>query len=143
MIHQASDPGALITVGSDQRITRVGLLLRATKIDELPQLINVIKGEMSLVGPRPEVKPYVEMFRNEYREVLRVRPGITDPSSLKYQNEAQILAQSESPEREYVKRILPDKIALSTEYSLKASFWLDLSIIFKTIPKLFGRRTGL
>ena len=94
----------------------MGRFLRATKIDELPQLINVLVGDMSLVGPRPEVRKYVEMFRADYAEILRVRPGITDPASIKYRHEAEILGRAADPEKEYVERILPEKIRLAKEY---------------------------
>ena len=99
----------------------------------MPQLINVLLGDMSLVGPRPEVRKYVEMFRADYEEILRVRPGITDPASIKYRNEAEILGQAEDPEKEYVARILPEKIRLAKEYAQNSSLWLDLMIILKTI----------
>src|SRR5438445_2348488 len=101
---------------ADPRITRVGRILRKTKFDELPQLINVLKGEMSLVGPRPEVPQYVELFRREYEEMLKVRPGITDLASLKYNDEATILGFTENPEDVYIHQILPDKINLSKRY---------------------------
>ena len=136
----------MVTFGADPRITRVGRFLRATKIDELPQLINVLVGDMSLVGPRPEVLKYVEMFRDDYAEVLRVRPGITDPASIKYRNEAEILGRSQDPEREYVERILPDKIQLGKEYARNSSLWLDFLIILRTVhvvgrggPSTLGR----
>ena len=117
--------GRPITIGEDPRITRVGRFLRKTKIDELPQLINVLKGEMSLVGPRPELPRFVELFRNEYAEILTMRPGITDLASLKYQDEANLMGQFTNPEEEYVRRILPDKIRLAKEY-------IDRSSIFST-----------
>ncbi len=99
MVQDATKNGSLVTFGADPRITPVGHFLRATKIDELPQLINVLMGDMSLVGPRPEVRKYVEMFRDDYAEVLRVRPGITDPASIKYRNEAEILGRARSGTR--------------------------------------------
>lgn len=129
--------GGSITVGKDARITRVGHFLRRVKIDEFPQLVNVIKGEMSLVGPRPEVRRYVEMFRSDFEEVLSVRPGITDLASIKYRNEAVMLGQAKDPELLYASRILPDKIRLAKAYLRQASFLTDLLIIAKT---LFGRR---
>ena len=130
--------GAQITADNDTRITRVGRFLRKTKIDELPQLFNVLKGDMSLVGPRPEVPYYVLMFRNDYEEILRVQPGITDLASLKYRNEAALLAQSVNPEREYVEKVLPDKITLAKEYVHKSSFFFDLTLILKTPLRLFS-----
>ena len=124
-----------MTFGADPRITPLGRVLRATKIDELPQLINVLVGDMSLVGPRPEVRKYVEMFREDYEEVLRVRPGITDPASIKFRHEAEILGLAADPEREYVERILPEKIRLAKEYVRRSSFWYDVTLIFKTVHR--------
>jgi len=124
-------------VGDDPRITPTGRLLRRTKIDEIPQLINVLKGDMSFVGPRPEVPEFVELFRSEYEEILKVRPGITDLASLKYRDEAAVLEQSENPEEEYLRRVLPDKINLSKEYISRSSFFFDLTLILKTVRKLF------
>ena len=138
MIQEAPEKGALISVEDDPRITRIGRLLRKAKIDELPQLINVVKGEMSLVGPRPEVPKYVQLFRKDYEEILRVHPGITDLASLKYRDEAAILAQSENPEEVYLKRVLPDKIELAKEYIRRSSFLFDLSLILRTPLRLFG-----
>ena len=139
-MRQAPD-GLRLTVGQDSRITRVGWFLRKTKIDELPQLINVLKGEMSLVGPRPEVQEYVELFRRDYEKILKVRPGVTDMASLKYQDEAKLLSQFKNPEEEYVRRILPDKIRLAEEYVSRSSFFFDLGLILKTLPRLFGFKT--
>ena len=110
MLQDPCGPGRLITVGDDPRITRVGRWLRKTKIDELPQLFNVLKGEMSFVGPRPEVPKYVQVFHRDYEDILRVRPGITDLASLKYRDEAYLLQKAENPEEEYVSHVLPDKI---------------------------------
>jgi lipopolysaccharide/colanic/teichoic acid biosynthesis glycosyltransferase len=139
MVQNLSDQGRLITVGDDPRITRVGRILRKSKFDELPQLINVLKGDMSLVGPRPEVRRYVELFRKDYEQILKIRPGITDLASLKYNDEATLLTQLENPEAEYCNRILPDKISLSKEYVKKSSFIFDLSLIIKTLSKIFQR----
>jgi lipopolysaccharide/colanic/teichoic acid biosynthesis glycosyltransferase len=133
MVQDAPRQGSQVTFGADPRITRVGRFLRATKIDELPQLINVLVGDMSLVGPRPEVRKYVEMFHNDYADVLRVRPGITDPASIKYRHEAEILGRCDNPEKEYIERILPEKIRLGKEYAERPSLWLDLVIILKTL----------
>jgi len=138
MVQDASRRRSSITVGADPRITRIGRFLRKTKFDELPQLINVLKGEMSLVGPRPEVPRYVEMFRKDYEEILRVRPGITDTASLKYQDEGEILGRGGNPEEDYVRRILPDKVHLAKEYVGRSSFFYDLGLIARTLPKLFG-----
>lgn len=138
MVEDAARRGAAITAGADPRITRVGRFLRETKIDELPQLINVLKGEMSLVGPRPEVAHYVEMFRKDYAEILQLRPGITDLASLKYQSESEWLSRFDRPESAYVKHILPDKIMLAKEYVKRSSMSVDIVLILKTVPKLFG-----
>lgn len=133
MVVDAPRLGGPLTQGSrDPRITPVGRILRRTKIDELPQLWNVLCGEMSLVGPRPEVAKYVEMFRQDYAEILQIRPGITDPASIKYRNEAAELEKGIDPESEYVGRILPDKIALAKQYLRDSSFWYDLSLLWRT-----------
>jgi lipopolysaccharide/colanic/teichoic acid biosynthesis glycosyltransferase len=136
MVTDAPRLGGLITVGADPRITRVGRLLRKTKIDELPQLFNVLRGEMSLVGPRPEVSHYVDMFRRDYEEILSVRPGITDLASIQYRDESSILANAEHPDEEYVGRILPEKIRLAKEYVRRRSLSLDLAIISGTVLHL-------
>jgi len=141
MVQDASQRGSSITVGADPRITRIGRFLRRTKFDELPQLINVLKGDMSLVGPRPEVPRYVEMFRQDYDEILKVRPGITDLASLKYRDEPTFLGRSQNPEEEYVTRVLPEKIKLAKEYTTQSSFVFDLVLIIKTLVKLFHYRT--
>ena len=139
MVEDSSTNGQSITVGDDPRITRVGWFLRKTKIDELPQLINVLRGEMTFVGPRPEVPQYVELFRQDYEEILKVRPGITDLASIKYRDEATLLAQSKNAEEEYITRVLPDKINLGKEYIRRSSVFFDLTLIFKTFVRLFDR----
>jgi lipopolysaccharide/colanic/teichoic acid biosynthesis glycosyltransferase len=139
MVQNSIAGGQSITVGDDPRITRVGWFLRKTKIDELPQLINVLRGEMTFVGPRPEVPQYVELFRQDYEEILNVRPGITDLASIKYRDEAALLAQAENPEEEYVTRVLPDKINLGKEYIRRSSVFFDLTLMFKTFLRLFDR----
>lgn len=144
MVQDAHQKGGVLTTGGDPRITRVGRILRQAKIDELPQLLNVLIGDMSLVGPRPEVRQYVELFRKHYDTILAVRPGITDLASLKYRDEAAILARFENPEREYVQRILPDKLRLAEEYVHRSSLVLDLVLIFKTLLTLIpGRQPGV
>jgi lipopolysaccharide/colanic/teichoic acid biosynthesis glycosyltransferase len=140
MVEDAARHGTAITIGADPRITRVGRFLRQTKIDELPQLVNVVMGEMSLVGPRPEVAHYVEMFREDYEEILQVRPGITDLASLKYQSESEWLSRFDNPEREYVTHVLPEKIKLAREYVQRTSMIVDLVLILKTVPRLFGAK---
>ncbi len=136
MVSDAEKRGGQITFGADPRITRVGRLLRKLKIDELPQLFNVLVGEMSLVGPRPEVPKYVEMFRDDYVYVLSVRPGITDLASVKYRDEAEQLATADDPQREYAERILPDKIALARQYVDSATLAGDLAIVLKTFVRI-------
>src|SRR5215813_3343835 len=143
MVQNSSTRGQAITVGDDPRITRVGWFLRKTKIDELPQLINVLRGEMTFVGPRPEVPQYVELFRKDYEEILKVRPGITDLASIKYRDEAALLGQSQNPEEEYVKHVLPDKISLGKEYIRCSSLAFDLTLIFKTFLRLFDCVFGI
>jgi lipopolysaccharide/colanic/teichoic acid biosynthesis glycosyltransferase len=136
MVQGAPARGRSITCGDDPRITRVGRFLRASKIDELPQLINVIRGEMSLVGPRPELPRYVARFREDYEEILTVRPGLTDPASIEFRDEAAILGRFPDPEDIYVTRILPAKIRLGKEYARTFSFTSDLRLILKTIATL-------
>lgn len=128
--------GALITVGGDERITRFGRILRRYKMDELPQLLNVLKGDMSLVGPRPEVRQYVQLFKGEYEKLLRIRPGITDPASMKFSEEEGVLAGTADWEEDYVRRILPEKIRLSLRYVEKNSLLTDLKIIFQTVFRI-------
>ena len=136
MVVDAPLNGAPLTFGGDPRITRLGRLLRKTKIDELPQLMNVLRGEMSLVGPRPEIPRYVEMFRGDYEEILRVPPGITDFASVKYRDEANMLTLASDPEHEYITRVLPDKIRLAKEYVRRSSLVVDVSLIVKTVKKI-------
>ncbi|CAM4223211.1 sugar transferase [Roseateles saccharophilus] len=131
------EPGAAITVGADPRITRSGALLRATKLDELPQLWDVLRGAMSLVGPRPELPRYVELYPTELRnQVLAVRPGITDPASLAFSHEAELLAAAKDPEREYREVILPAKLKLSAGYAARASLATDLKLILQTLSRV-------
>lgn len=143
MVQDAPARGRAITVGQDPRITPLGRILRKTKIDELPQLLNVLRGDMSLVGPRPEVRRYVELFREDYVEILRVRPGITDLASIRFRDESAVLGQAEDPEAEYVRRILPEKIRLAQEYVRSQSLGTDLGLILRTVIKLFADRVGV
>ncbi|MFH7042826.1 sugar transferase [Paucibacter sp. JuS9] len=134
---RADNAGAQITVGADPRITRSGELLRRYKLDELPQLWDVLRGAMSLVGPRPEVPKYVAMYPEEMRRlVLSVRPGITDPASLRYRNESERLAAAADPEREYIEVVMPAKLALAADYVRQASLGGDLRLIFSTLAAL-------
>ena len=133
--------GPSITFGgrADPRITRIGRILRDTKLDELPQLVNVLKGEMSLVGPRPEVDEYVALYRQEYETLLSVRPGLSDFASIAYRDEAAVLAQAADPAAEYAQRILPEKIRLSKQYVQHASIAVDLAVLGRTILTLLDR----
>ena len=133
MVVDADKKGLAITVGRDNRITRVGALLRKTKLDELAQLINVFAGEMSFVGPRPEVQKYVDLYTPYQRQVLLVRPGITDYASIAYRNENDMLAGAEDPERMYIDVIMPDKIELNMKYLREISPLADIRLIFGTI----------
>ena len=133
MVVDADKKGLAITVGRDSRITRVGAILRKTKLDELAQLINVFTGEMSFVGPRPEVPKYVDMYTPYQRQVLLVRPGITDYASIAYRNENDLLEGAEDPERMYIDVIMPDKIELNMKYLREISPIADIRLIFKTI----------
>jgi lipopolysaccharide/colanic/teichoic acid biosynthesis glycosyltransferase len=132
-----SESKGLITVGGrDQRITGVGYFLRKFKLDEFPQLINVIKGDMSIVGPRPEVRKYVEMYSAEQRKVLTVRPGLTDLASIQYINENELLGKSNNAEKTYVEEVMPAKLALNLQYIQQKSFWFDMKLILKTIGSI-------
>ncbi|MFZ9612461.1 MAG: sugar transferase [Crocinitomicaceae bacterium] len=127
-----------ITVGArDSRITKVGYYLRRYKLDEFPQFINVLKGEMSIVGPRPEVQEYVNFYTESQRKILEVKPGITDLASLAYFHENELLANSEDPQQTYIKEVLPAKIKLNEDYLKNPSLTKDLAIIWKTIAKIF------
>jgi lipopolysaccharide/colanic/teichoic acid biosynthesis glycosyltransferase len=137
MQHAPAEAGPQLTVGADTRITRVGALLRNTKLDELPQLIDVLHGAMSLVGPRPEVPRYVAQYPAALRDkVLSVRPGITDPASIEFRDEAARLAHAADPEHEYVHHILPRKLALAAEYVDQASVATDLAVMTRTLRAL-------
>ncbi len=128
-----ADKKGLLTVGEkDPRITPVGLFLRKYKIDELPQLINVLKGDMSMVGPRPEVRKYVDLYNDEQRKILNYKPGITDLASIKYVNENELLKKADDPESFYIQNIMPDKIQLNLEYLKAPTLSKYLNIIFKT-----------
>lgn len=133
MVMDADKKGLAITVGRDSRITRVGTVLRKTKLDELAQLLNVILGQMSFVGPRPEVPKYVELYTPYQRQVLLVRPGITDYASIAYRNENDLLAGAPNPETMYIEQIMPDKIELNMKYLREISPLADIRLILKTI----------
>jgi len=134
-----SHKSGLLTVGmKDNRITKVGYYLRKFKMDEVPQLINVLIGEMSVVGPRPEVRKYVNMYTPEQMKVLSVRPGITDFASLKYFNENEVLGKSANPEKTYVEVVMVEKLNINMEYIKNPSLLTDLKVIAKTIFRIFG-----
>lgn len=128
-----ADKGSLVTIGGrDPRVTRSGYFIRKFKIDELPQLINVFIGDMSLVGPRPEVRHYVNYWTKEQLHVLDVRPGITDPASIKFRNENELLKKAEDPEKYYIEVIMQEKLRLYLKYVEKHNFWYDIKLIFQT-----------
>jgi len=134
MRHEPQGAGLQITVGGDARITRVGHVLRASKLDELPQLLDVWLGTMSLVGPRPEVPRYVAVYPPALRDkVLSVRPGITDLASIEYRDESSVLAQAADPEQAYIHEVLPRKLALSAKYVDEATLWGDVRLIWRTL----------
>lgn len=137
-MYSGADKKGLITVGMrDNRITGVGYYLRKYKLDELPQLFNIIRGDMSVVGPRPEVEKYVALYNAEQRNVLSVRPGLTDLASLEYIDENKVLAQYADAEKAYIEHVMPHKLALNLEYISKQSLLYDLQIIIRTLLKLF------
>lgn len=139
----AAERGGPLTVAGDPRVTRVGSIVRASKLDELPQLINVLRGEMALVGPRPEVPRYVEGYDLRQRRVLDVRPGITDPASVRYRDESVVLAASDDPERTYRMSVLPDKLEMNLDYMERRTLRSDIGVIFATVASLVrGAREG-
>jgi lipopolysaccharide/colanic/teichoic acid biosynthesis glycosyltransferase len=132
-----SDKRGLLTVGNrDARITKIGYYLRKYKLDELPQLFNIIKGDMSVVGPRPEVRKYTELYSDEEKKVLSVRPGLTDYASLAYINENEILAATDNPEQAYIQKVMPEKLRLNLKYIENQSFTEDIRLIFKTLVSI-------
>ena len=138
MVPDADRKGLLTVGGRDPRITGVGYYLRKYKLDELPQLLNVLLGHMSLVGPRPEVRKYVDLYNEEQKRVLLVRPGITDYASLEYFSENELLAASSDPERTYINEVMPAKLALNARYINEAGFFTDLRIIFRTLSRMIS-----
>lgn len=136
MLHDAEAVGGQLTVRGDPRITPLGAILRRFKIDELPQLINVVKGDMALVGPRPEVPRYVARYDARQRDVLRVRPGITDPASVAFRDENRLLAASSDPERTYVEEVMPAKLAMNLEYLERRTFLSDIAVIVRTLRRI-------
>jgi len=142
MIINADQIGPKVTGASDPRITPLGRFLRQTKLDELPQLINVLRGDMSIVGPRPEDPRFVELYTKEQRQILSVRPGITSPASIKFRDEEAILT-GEDWEQHYIENVLPVKIAIDLEYVQKSNLWRDLVIIFCTLKLLLPKANRL
>ena len=135
-----SDKQGLITVGGhDPRITRSGYFIRKYKLDEFPQLINVFIGDMSLVGPRPEVRKYVDMYTPEQMHVLDVRPGVTSLASIRYRNENELLDKAEDPDQFYIDVVMQDKLAIDLEYVEHASFWYDIKLIFQTFWEIVSK----
>jgi lipopolysaccharide/colanic/teichoic acid biosynthesis glycosyltransferase len=138
-MHAHADKLGLLTVGGkDRRVTKAGYYLRKYKLDELAQLINVLNGSMSLVGPRPEVRKYVDLYTDEQRKVLSVKPGITDRASIIYRNENELLAKAPDPEQFYIKEVMPEKLKLNLTYVENNNLITDLQIILQTIRKLFA-----
>lgn len=134
-----ADKKGLLTVGGrDSRITRMGYYIRKYKIDELPQLLNVLIGDMSLVGPRPEVRRYVDLYNDEQKKVLSVEPGITDYASIEYSNENELLGKATDPEKVYIQEIMPAKLQLNLKYIAEQGIVTDFKIIFRTIKKIVG-----
>jgi len=141
MVVGAERSGQLLTVGADRRITRVGRWLRRYKLDELPQLVNVLRGEMRLVGPRPEVSRYVALYTPTQRRVLDLVPGITDPASVRFVHESdELAAAAADAERLYVTDIMPEKIRLNLDYAARANAWTDLSVVLATVRQLVVER---
>ena len=137
MVSDAERRGVQVSTSNDARITRLGYKLRRFKVDELPQLFNVLLGQMSLVGPRPEVPRYVELYKSDYEEILKVRPGITDYAAIEYRDENTLLEGSENPEETYINEVLPRKIELYRHYINNRGFVTDVILIFKTISASF------
>lgn len=137
-MHSGSDKKGLLTVGDrDKRVTKSGYFLRKYKLDELPQLFNVLIGDMSFVGPRPEVRKYVDFYNEKQKNILSVKPGITDYASIEYKNESEILAVSDNPEKTYIEDIMPEKIKLNFKYINNNNILTDFKLVFKTIINIF------
>jgi len=140
-MYTGSDRAGLITVGKrDSRITRTGNFLRKTKLDELPQLINILKGEMSVVGPRPEVEKYVQLYNDEQRKILNVRPGLADITSIRFANEAEILGEQADPEDYYIRVLMPQKLEMSLDYAKNPSLKKYFEIIWLTLKLIINAR---
>ena len=142
MRHDQAEPGAPITAFGDPRVTRVGRLLRSSKLDELPQLLNVVRGDMSLVGPRPEDPHYVDLYDDEQRAVLQLRPGMTGPTVTQFRHEERILAASDDPEKTYINDVMPAKLDIDLTYVRNHSFRGDLKILASTARAIVRRGSG-
>jgi lipopolysaccharide/colanic/teichoic acid biosynthesis glycosyltransferase len=137
MIADDAKKGPLVTAPQDTRVTKTGTWLRKYKLDEIPQLINVLRGDIALVGPRPEMEKFVNYYKNEYTDILSILPGITDDASLKYKDEAKLLSDAKDVESEYIQNILPEKIKLYQKYVSEMSFEKDVSLILRTMREIF------
>lgn len=141
--------GSQLTVKGDERITNCGSVLRKTKLDEFPQLLNVIKGDMSIVGPRPEVQHYVDNYTVEQKQVLELMPGITDEASIRYVNESDLLLESKNPERFYIDVVMPEKIRINLDYAKHSNLWTDFKVVLRTVFRVLkvneadASKTGL
>lgn len=140
MREDAAGGGRQLTVGGDPRITRVGSFLRRYKLDEFPQLLNVLAGDMALVGPRPEVPRYVAHYSERQRRVLQVRPGVTDPASIEYRDENDRLAEADDPERTYLEEVMPTKLEMNLSYLQDRTLASDVGVILRTLAKVFTER---
>ena len=138
----ADDSGPEITIGEDPRITKVGEFLRGARLDELPQLFNILLGDMSVVGPRPEVPRYVAHYDEEQLSVLTVRPGLTDPATLAYRHEAERLSQSDDPEALYIEEIMPEKLAMNLSYLAERNTLKDMQVFLRTLAAVLGDQAG-
>jgi len=136
MVNNAENIGPGVSLSNDKRVTAIGKILRKFKIDELPQFINVLKGEMSIIGPRPELLKYVDQYKNEYLNILKVKPGLSDYASVKFRNEASLLQSSKDSEAFYLKNILPEKIKLYNKYIAEMNFFVDIKILFLTFKAI-------
>ncbi len=140
-MYKNADKMGYLTIGSrDPRVTKIGYYLRKYKLDELPQFINVLLGDMSIVGPRPEVKKYVDLYNEQQKKVLSIKPGITDYASIKYINENEILAHSKNPEKTYIEEVMLEKLKINLEYIEKQNLFEDIKIILKTFTKIFSKQ---
>lgn len=130
--------GSQLTVNGDKRITNCGNVLRKTKLDEMPQLLNVIKGDMSFVGPRPEVQHYVDKYTDHQKQVLKLKPGITDEASIQYVDESAVLSKSENPEQFYIEVVMPEKIRINLDYAKHSNLWTDIKVVFRTVFRVLN-----